>query len=240
MRSGAATADDPGSFDDRTAKARIRDAAIECFAEEGIADTTARKVAAAAGVSPGLVIHHFGSMEGLRIACDEHVAAAIRRIKESAMASGPGLDVFGMMRDTNIGSAARYLARVLAEDSHTVETLVDDLIDDAERYFEQGVESGMLLPSNDPRGRAVVLVLWSLGGLVLHDHFKRLLGVDLTDPDLSTSPNLMAYMGPAYEILGSGIFTESLASHLQSAVTEADETDRERPPSAQSKQKGTR
>ncbi len=240
MRSGSPSGSGSSPIDDRTAKARIRDTAIECFAECGVAGTTARKVADMAGVSPGLVIHHFGSMEGLRAACDEHVADAIRRAKAGAMASGPELDVFGLMRDTDIGFTGSYLARMLSDDSPAVENLVDDLIADAELYFEQGVESGMLRPSDDPRGRAVVLVLWSLGGLVLHRHFKRLLGADLTDPDLATNPSLMAYMAPAYEILGSGIFTEALASRLRSAATEAKETGPERAPSTQSAQKETR
>jgi AcrR family transcriptional regulator len=75
--------------DDRTAKARIRDAAIASFSENGIAGTTARKVATAAGVSPGLVIHHFGSMEDLRVACDEHIATTIGQFKHETMSGGP-------------------------------------------------------------------------------------------------------------------------------------------------------
>ena len=50
---------------DLTARARIRDAAIECFARQGFA-VSVRAIAAHAGVSPGLVIHHFGSKAGLR------------------------------------------------------------------------------------------------------------------------------------------------------------------------------
>jgi len=230
---------DTALVDDRTSRARIRDAAIDCFAQYGIADTTARKVATAADVSPALVIHHFGSMEGLRTACDEHVADAIRRVKESAMASGPGLDIFGLMRETNIGSAARYLARILNDNSPTVESLIDDLIADAEDYLEKGVESGMLRPSNDPRGRAVVLMLWSLGGLVLHEHFRRLLGIDLTDPDIGTNPNIGAYVGPVYEILGTGIFTTSMATHLRSSIAEVHDTTREPTLTSPPPRKGT-
>ena len=85
-------------LDDRTAKARIRDAAIVCFAEHGIAATTARKVATAAGVSPGLVMHHFGSMEGLRAACDRHVTAMIRDLKGEAMGAGAGFDPVAALR----------------------------------------------------------------------------------------------------------------------------------------------
>jgi len=240
MRSVATSPHDAAPVDDRTSRARIRDAAIECFAEYGIADTTARKVAMSAEVSPALVIHHFGSMEGLRTACDEHVADAIRRVKESAMASGPGLDIFGLMRETNVGSAARYLARILDDNSPTVETLIDDLVADAVDYLEQGVESGMLRPSDDPRGRAVVLVLWSLGGLVLHEHFRRLLGIDLTDPDIGTDPNIGAYVRPAYEILGTGIFTKPMATQLRSTIAEVHDAAREPTPTTPPPRKGTR
>jgi AcrR family transcriptional regulator len=204
-------------FDDRTTKARIRDAAIDCFAEYGVAGTTARKVASAAGVSPGLVIHHFGSMEGLRSACDEHVAAIIRTQKQEVMSAGPGFDVLAALRETGIGSLAGYLARVLVDDSPPVAKLVDDLVDDAEGYLQQGVESGMLRPTANPRGRAAVLAVWSLGALVLHSHLERILGVDLTDPAVGSGPAIASYVGPAYEILSDGIFTESFGAHLRAA-----------------------
>ena len=58
---------------DMTAVARIRDAAIELFGSRGF-DVGVRAIAEAAGVSPGLVIHHFGSKDGLRKACDDYIA----------------------------------------------------------------------------------------------------------------------------------------------------------------------
>src|SRR3954466_7503528 len=60
------------STDDLTARARIRDAAIALTAERGTAGATVRDIAQAAGVSSGLLRHHFGSKEGLRDACDEY------------------------------------------------------------------------------------------------------------------------------------------------------------------------
>jgi AcrR family transcriptional regulator len=208
-------------FDDRTTKARIRDAAIDCFAEYGVAGTTARKVASAAGVSPGLVIHHFGSMEGLRSACDEHVAAIIRQQKQEAMSAGPGFDVLAALRESVIGSLAGYLARVLVEESPPVAKLVDDLVDDAEDYLQQGVESGMLRPTANPRGRAAVLTVWSLGVLVLHSHLERILGVDLTDPTVGSDPAIASYVGPVYEILSDGVFTESFGAHFRATFAGA-------------------
>src|SRR6202034_2298819 len=65
---------------DLTARARIREAAIAHFADEGYERTTIRGIAATAGVSPGLLRHHFGSKEELRRACDEHIAETLRRV----------------------------------------------------------------------------------------------------------------------------------------------------------------
>ena len=87
------------STDDRTTAARIRDAAIECFAAEGVAGTSIRTIAAASGVSPGLVIHHFGSKDELRTACDDYVAALIRELKSEAIAAGAGIDPVAALRD---------------------------------------------------------------------------------------------------------------------------------------------
>ncbi|MDK1017598.1 MAG: TetR family transcriptional regulator [Actinomycetota bacterium] len=198
--------------DDRTTRARIRDAAMACFAEYGTAATTARKIADAAGVSAGLVIHHFGSMEGVRSACDEYVVSAIRRHTQKAMSTGPDVDVLAALREPGVRPLMGYLASVLADDSATVAKLVDNLVDDAEAYMEQGVKSGKVRPAADLRGRAVMLTIWSLGELVLHEHVERLTGVDLTDPEVLTTPSFAKYAGLVYQIYGEGIFTEAFTS----------------------------
>ena len=214
------TAED-ASPDDRTTRARIRDAAIACFAEYGVTGTTARKVATTAGVSPGLVIHHFGTMDGLRSACDEHVALTIRDYKQAAIDEGPNLDVLAALRGATEAPLMGYLAAVLGDDSSIVNRLVDDLVSDAEGYIEHGVDTGMVRPSPNPGGRAAVLTLWSLGALVMHRHLKRILGVDLTDPAIGADPGMAAYAIPVYEILGRGVLTEAIATHLQSAFADA-------------------
>ena len=211
--------------DDRSAKARIRDAAIGCFAEHGFAATTARKVATAADVSPGLVMHHFDSMEGLKAACNEHVAAVIREKKDSVLSSGPQLDLLSALRDADYDNLTAYVAQALVEDSATVDQLVDGLVADAEIYMQHGVDTGMLRPSDHPSERAALMALWSLGGIVLHRHMKRLLGVDLTDPHVNVDPNFLSYVRPVIEILGTGMFTESFATQAMNALNTQDQTE---------------
>jgi AcrR family transcriptional regulator len=211
--------------DDRTAKARIRDAAIDCFAEDGIAATTVRKVAAAADVSPGLVIHHFTSMDGLRRACDEYVVSIVRQQKTEVMSSGPNLDVLAALRKADFDSLLAYLARVLVDDSDAVAKLVDDLVRDAEGYIKDGVDAGILRASADAHGRAVILMMWSLGALVLHRHVERLLGVDLTNPEFGTDPASTSYVASVFEIYGSGILTDVFAANALDAFSDVDDHD---------------
>src|SRR5690348_11059831 len=64
--------------EDLTARARIRDAALGHFAEHGFDRATIRDIARTAGVSPGLVRHHFGSKDGLRQACDAYTLQVLQ------------------------------------------------------------------------------------------------------------------------------------------------------------------
>src|SRR5262249_4006130 len=73
------------AFEDLTAGARIREAALAQFAEHGFERTTIRGIARAAGVSPGLLRHHFGSKQELKDAVDAHVMAEIRRANAEVM-----------------------------------------------------------------------------------------------------------------------------------------------------------
>lgn len=215
--SGPATdrvADPAATSPDLTARARIRDAAITRFADDGVASTSVRAIATAAGVSPGLVIHHFGSKDALRVACDRHVAATIRQRKQAAAAAGVNLDPVAAIRDAIDGPPLlRYLARTLVDGSPHVVELVDELVEDAVAYMATGLETGMLTPVDDLRGCATVLTLWSLGSVVLHEHVRRLTGADLTgDPTASGG-----WTVPATEILTKGILAEGLYDRIRDA-----------------------
>ena len=191
--------------DDRSTRARIRDAAVACFSEMGVTSTTVRQIAERAGVSAGLVIHHFGSKERLRVACDSFVAAYIRTRKSAAMRAGPGIDPLAALRAEAGGPPIqRYLARTLAEGTPQVAALVDEMVADAERYLAEAAEQGVMRPTDHPRGVAAVLVLWSLGALVLHEHVERLLGVDITGPADAHATNT-GYVAPALEVLSHGL-----------------------------------
>ncbi|ANZ43297.1 transcriptional regulator [Lentzea guizhouensis] len=159
------------SVSDLTARARIRDAALARFGTDGVAGTSVRAVAADAGVSPALVVHHFGSKEGLRQACDDYVLASIRDGGEAATeALGEILQAATPVR--------RYLARALLDDTPAAGALFAEIVERTEEWLAGGEEDGWVRASADARARAVTYVSWLLAPLVLGDQVGRLLGGD--------------------------------------------------------------
>jgi AcrR family transcriptional regulator len=153
---------------DLTAAARIRDAAIEQFGEHGF-DVGLRRIAEAAGVSAALVIHHFGSKEGLRKACDDYVAEEIRSEKSEAMRSNDPATWFAQMAQIeSYAPLMAYLVRSMQSGGELAKMLWRRMIDNTEGYLEEGVRSGTLKPSRDPKARAKYLAITGGGGFLLY------------------------------------------------------------------------
>jgi|SRR5271166_1963096 len=153
---------------DLTAAARIRDAAIEQFGENGF-DTGLRAIAEAAGVSAALVIHHFGSKENLRKACDDYIAEEIRSGKSEAMRSTDPATWFAQMAEIeSYAPLMAYLVRSMQAGGELAKALWQKMIDDAEAYLDDGVRTGLLKPSRDPRARAKYLSMTGGGAFLLY------------------------------------------------------------------------
>lgn len=192
----------------KTGSERILEAAVRLFGRSGIAGTSLKVIASEADVSQALIIHHFGSKDGLRRACDAHVNRLIRSRKDSAINSGPNLDAVHALRSMEGGRDLMcYLVRTLTEGGDHAEKLIDEMVADAQEYTAQGVENGIFRPSEAPRERVVLLTLWSLGALVLHEHLERLLGVDLLADDYGPE-GLAPYMRPALELFAHGLLED--------------------------------
>jgi AcrR family transcriptional regulator len=154
--------------DDRTAVARIRDAAIEQWGEQGF-NVGLRSIAEAAGVSAPLVIHHFGSKEGLRKACDDYVAEEIRSGKSASLQTKDPADWFAQMAEIeSYAPLMAYLVRSMQSGSDLAKMLWQRMIDNAEEYLEEGVRNGLLKPSRDPHARARYLGMSSGGGFLMY------------------------------------------------------------------------
>lgn len=210
--------------DDRTTSAKLRDACIELVAESGTKAATARAVAERAGVSLGLIRHHFGSMGELLHACDRHVAELVRARKEEAIAQGAGFDALGAVRATGSGHIMGYLAMRLGDDADGINDLVDVMIADAEGYITSSVDAGLMTPSADEHARAAMLTIYALGSLALHKHLGRHFDLDIRSTNLSAEPGFARYLRVQMEIF-SGLIEPSLRDQYASAIDQLSEED---------------
>ncbi|WP_040796175.1 TetR/AcrR family transcriptional regulator [Nocardia higoensis] len=197
-----------GPANELTTAARIRDAAIELFGDRGFA-VGVRAIAAAAGVSPGLVNHHFGSKDGLRSACDERVLQLIHDEKlKSLLAPDTGAGMLSALAEVEAyGPLLAYMIRSLEAGGPMAESLLEHMISDAEDYIRQGVEAGVLKPSRDPRARARYLVLTSTGATLLWVRLHQRAGepIDFRAAIRRISDELTP---PAVELYTQGMLTD--------------------------------
>ena len=167
-------------FDDLTARARIRQAAMAQFSELGFEKTTIRGIAAAAGVSPGLVRHHFGSKQGLRDAVDTHVLNVVHRVNDEVLAdSERGGFSQSVLSRQELRPYMGYLLQALVAGSPIVATLFDQMVDMSEPWFALADAQRPDPPTVDRRVRAAVFNAMALGVPLLHEHLSRVLGVDI-------------------------------------------------------------
>lgn len=212
------------SSEGQSASDRIRDAAISLFGEQGDAATSLKAIAAEAGVSQALIVHHYGSKDRLRAACDEHVARVLRTRKQEVIDGEAGLDPLVALRHLeNNGPLLRYLLRAMTAGGERTAHLVDEMVADAEQYMARGEQAGLIKPSSVPRDRSVLLVIWSLGALVLHEHVKRLLDVDLLAAS-APPEDLRRYLCPAVELYTQGLMEAGAFEQLADFVHRPDHT----------------
>jgi AcrR family transcriptional regulator len=204
MQSIYRTSDRPR--EDLTARAKIRDAALQQFAEHGFEGATIRRIAEAAGVSPGLVQHHFGSKEGLRRACDDAVLELVRR-KLRATQDGEITNPSFLAALYAAGRPlVRYLARAAVDSSPAAATLLDEIVAGSEVFLSATWPKRFPPGSQRTRDAAAVLVAQSAGTIVLHEHVARQMGLDARNDVMS--PRIGLAQLDVYEAIGEYVASE--------------------------------
>jgi len=196
--------------DDRTARAVIRDEALRLFADRGPDGVTVRQIAAAAGVSPGLVLHHFGSKEGLRQAVDDHVLGLFDRML-GEMTGEHAADLYDLAASGPVAEAIvkhlpadspvpGYLRRLLLGDGGAGRELFRRLFELSAVALDALAAAGMAASGSDPPVRAAFLLVNDLAVLLLRDHLTEVLGADPL-----SGPGMTRWAGEVLVIYGAGL-----------------------------------
>ena len=188
------------SSEDLTARARIREAAIDLFAERGVGPATIRDIANRAGVSSGLLRHHFGSKEGLRDACDEYAMAKMTELRDRLMGPNAPLDpaVLGAMHPSALRLQV-YLVKSMMEGPST-------------SLFDAAMESGRPWAAHAANTTAyreawlATMIAVKFGLFVMRDQAGRVL-----DDDMSTAAGFRRMVRASIEIFGRPVITPEQA-----------------------------
>ncbi|GIH24215.1 putative transcriptional regulator, TetR family protein [Acrocarpospora phusangensis] len=183
---------------DLTARAVIRDRALELFAARGPDGVSVRAVAAAAGVSPALVIHHFGSKDGLRAAVDDHVAAAFDGLLGEAPDAASLAET--MLRELPAGSPA-YLRRLLLSGDPAGTAIFRRWYEVTRSATQAMIAAGTMTEGRDPVVRAAFLMVNDLVLLLVRDQLAEVLGVDPLGAE-----GMARWAGEALTVYREGIF----------------------------------
>jgi AcrR family transcriptional regulator len=206
----------PLTHEDLTARARIRDAAIELFAAQGVAGTSIREVAELAGVSPGLVMHHFGSKEGLRRAADDAVFEHLVIPAGEQRSAGSGAEL--LVRRAEQASAAMqsypalcdYAGRALLEAGPTGAELFGRLLAAARTDLGRLERTGAVRKGTDDVWRAIQHILLVVGALML----RPLIEAELDEP-LFAERQFRRWIDANIDLLANGLYTSPPAKQAR-------------------------
>ncbi len=172
--------------DDLTASARIRAAAMHLFAERGFDATSIRDVAAEAGVSSSLVVHHFKTKAQLKEATDARLIASLTSMLAD-LPTDAGADfseTAGSMVELLRGEPElmSYLRRMLIDGGEAAGGLFHGLVEATVTELGAQEIAGIVRPSVDAHTRAVFLIVNDLGAIILRDLVEQAIGVDPFSP----------------------------------------------------------
>ena len=191
---------------DLTAVAAIRIAAMELFAERGYAEVTVRQIATAAGVSPALVIHHYGSKERLRAVLEERVAAFLESMladlarvsEEGGSATLAGLLVDRLEREP---AMAGYVRRLLCDGGPAGVALFERLYQATRAGMQALEQAGVIRASQDAPVRDAFLLSNDLAVLLLRPHISQVVGIDPLSRD-----GLVRWSAEVFGVYAGGVF----------------------------------
>ena len=161
--------DPRATVDDLTAKARIRNTALDLYATHGEDRISLRAIAAEAGVAVGLVQHHFKTKAGLGNAVDQLVvdyfAGALAEVPEDASTAVRDDAVRDMLQANP--AVVDYVRRALLQPNAADSHLVDVLVDLTQREVRAARKTGRASTTRRENTQVVAVLARQMGELLL-------------------------------------------------------------------------
>jgi len=159
---------------------------MRLFAERGFDATSIRDVAAEAGVSSSLVVHHFKTKARLKEATDARLISALASMI-AELPTGEGADfneTAGSMAEVlrDEPELMNYLRRMLVDGGDAASGVFLGIVEATVTALAAQEAAGIVRPSVDARTRAAFLIVNDLGAIILRDLVEQAIGFDPLSP----------------------------------------------------------
>jgi AcrR family transcriptional regulator len=175
---------------------------VELFSKKGFNSVSVREITSAAGVSPGLLIHHFKSKEAFIKACIDEVFGEVLSFKTEP---NP-LDMNTRLNKWKSNpefykTPLKFFKAVMSSNSEYSKQLFELILDGSRKVLEDGVKNGLVKKPSDLEMTNLVLAVNSLGTILLSDYIRDQLGGEFTDPEYA-----QGFMQANLEIYTNGVY----------------------------------
>jgi AcrR family transcriptional regulator len=174
---------------DLSTKTRIRDAALAVIAERGLGGASVRAIAEQAAVSPALVVHHFGSKQGVY---DEVAAWALEVLGTATRGADTGSSPADAHEQRQaamdelldrVPHLGGYLRRLLIEPSPEGVGWFREAVRVTAGDLGRREQEGLARPSGDRAAEAAMLLVLSMAPVMLRPLLEAALDTDLAAPE---------------------------------------------------------
>lgn len=160
--------DDAARAEHNSLRDELCQKAIQHFGRFGF-DDSMLELSIAADTDVQTLTEFFGSIDGLRAACDDHLQATVAAAKTEALVSPDPGDWAKQLADIETYEPMmRYLLRCFELGDARSRALLQTMTENAEQYLEAAVRAGTIRATRDPAGRARLLAMFGGGGFLLY------------------------------------------------------------------------
>jgi TetR/AcrR family transcriptional regulator, regulator of cefoperazone and chloramphenicol sensitivity len=160
--------------------------ATRVFAREGFAGTSLRMIAVEAGVSAALLVHHFGSKQRLIEETIETTLGEWMREKDH-LAELPLSEALSQWPQTAQDGHQKlaFFRQVMLSGGKPAQLLLERMHFEAKERLSAMTKTGVMRDVADIDTAALLLAVYGMAPLILSDSIKKILGGDITDPEIS-------------------------------------------------------
>ena len=160
--------------------------ATRVFAREGFAGTSLRMIAVEAGVSAALLVHHFGSKQRLIEETIETTLGEWMREKDQ-LAELPLSEALSQWPQTAQDGHQKlaFFKQVMLSGGKPAQLLLERMHFEAKERLTMMTKTGVMRDVADIETAALLLAVYGMAPLILSDSIKKILGGEVTDPEIS-------------------------------------------------------